>query len=255
MKKALCLLLLGATLVIAPPAGFAGTPFNDIGANQASADIEAVYEKGIMLGTADNKFSPDRFVDRSQLAVCLVRTFDLNYDDLRFIKEPFPSDMYEDVENNSWYSKASMVMSYNNIFNTEDRKFKPYEAVTRAEAASAIACSFNAKKLSVITTMIWPDYLDTTNLGQKQQSDISFVFNTGIMRYPGDKFAPDQKITRAELAAILNRTLQTLAVATPAPEAEPENPTDSNNQVINSADVNAAAFKGQGNLAFIRQGS
>ncbi|TEB10777.1 S-layer homology domain-containing protein [Pelotomaculum propionicicum] len=253
MKRALFMFLLVSILLIAPYAGFARTPFDDI-QSQASADIEAVYEKGIMIGTASNKFSPDEFVDRAQLAVCLVKTFDLNYDDLKFVKAPVPSDLYDDVEDNIWYSKASMIIGYNKIFNIADRKFRPHEAVTRAEAASAIADSFAAKKLSVITTMMWPDYLDTTNLSQKQQSDISFVFNTGIMRYTGNEFKPDEKITRAELATILNRTLKTLAVATPAQEAGPGSSPDSSNPIITPPDVNTAAFKDQGALAFIRQG-
>ncbi|MDD2554444.1 MAG: S-layer homology domain-containing protein, partial [Desulfotomaculaceae bacterium] len=78
MKRALCGVILAVTLLIAPGAGFARTPFDDIQSSPALADIEAVYEQGLMLGTGDNKFSPDDIVDRAQLAVCLVRTFDLN---------------------------------------------------------------------------------------------------------------------------------------------------------------------------------
>ena len=43
-----------------------------------------------MIGTAADKFSPDTFVDRAQLAVCLVRTFDLNYDYLKLKKHLSP---------------------------------------------------------------------------------------------------------------------------------------------------------------------
>ncbi|ATW25095.1 S-layer homology domain-containing protein [Candidatus Formimonas warabiya] len=254
MKRALFMFLLVSILFIAPQAGFAQTPFDDIQSHQASADIEAVYEKGIMRGTSVNKFSPDEFVDRAQLAVCLVKTFNLNYDDLKFIKAPVPSDLYDDVEDNIWYSEASMVMGYHKIFNITNRKFRPHEAVTRIEAASAIADSFAAKKLSVISTMMWPNYLDTTNLTPKQQSDISFVFNTSIMRYTGNEFKPEERITRAELATILNQTLKTLAVAMPAQETGSGSSPDSSNPVMNPPDINTAAFKEQGDLAFIWQG-
>lgn len=253
MKRVFFLFLFAATLLVAPHAGFARAPFDDIESGEALADIEAVYEKGIMLGTADDKFSPDEFVSRAQLAVCLVRTFNLNYDNQEFIKEPVPSDLYDDVEINMWYSDAAMITGYNNIFNIADRKLKIYEAVTRKEVASAITNSFAAKKLSVITTKMWPNYIDITELTQKEQSDISFVFNTGIMRYPGNEFGPDQNITRAELATILNRTLQTLAVATSAQEIEPGS-APSNNPASNAADVNTAVFKELGDLAFVRQG-
>ncbi len=213
MKKVLFLFTMVLALLMAPQAGLAQTPFDDIQLHQSITDIDAVYQKGIMVGTAENKFSPDTLVDRAQLAACLVRTFGLNIDDLKFVKKPEPSDLYDDVANNQWYGEDSMIVGYYSIFDTNDRKFKPGEAVTRTEVASAITGSFAAKKLSVITTMIWPDYIDTTSLTQKQQSDIGFVFNAGIMRYTGSQFKPDEKITRAELATILNQTLKTIAVA------------------------------------------
>jgi len=217
MKRALCGVLLAAALLIAPGAGLAQVPFDDVQSSQVLADIEAVYQKGIMFGTGDNKFSPDTIVDRAQLAVCLVRTFDLNCDDLQFVKEPAPSDLYDDVENDTWYSTAAMITGYNNIFDIEGREFNPQEAVTRMEVASAIANSFAAKKISVVTTLIWPDYVDIADLTQKQRSDINFIFNTGIMRYEGNEFKPNEKITRAELATILNRTLQVLALQSSNP--------------------------------------
>lgn len=215
MKKALYMFLLVSMLLIVPNAGFAQTPFDDIQSHPASADIEAVYKKGIMIGTAAGKFSPEAFVDRAQLVVCLVRTFDLNLDGLEFVKEPVPSDIFDDVESDLWYSDVSMVAWYNNIFHISDRKFKPFQPVSRIEVASAVANSFAAKKLSVVTTEMWPNYLDLTTLTEEQQSAVSFVFNTSIMRYAGSEFKPDEKITRAELAAILNRTLNTLALAMP----------------------------------------
>ena len=215
MKKVLLLFLLITALLMVPNMGFAQTPFTDIEGHLATADIEAIYEKSIMIGTASDKFSPDEYVNRAQLAVCLVKTFGLNYDDLRFIKKPMPSDLYDDVQNNQWYSDASMITGYNNIFNITERKFKPGEAVTRIELASAIVDSFTAKKLSVITTKMWPNYSDLANLPQKQQSDICFVFNAHIMKYTGNEFKPNDKVTRAELAAILNQTLKTIAVAEP----------------------------------------
>ena len=220
MKRVLLLSLLLFCLLVAPNAGFAQTPFDDIQSNPAAADIEAVYEKGIMIGTAANKFSPDTFVDQAQLAVCLVRTFDLNYDYLKLKEAPVPFDYYDDVEDNLWYSEASIIAGHLNILNIAGRNFNPLQRVTRAEVASAIANSFAAKKLSVITTLIWPNYSDIADLTQEEQSAISFVFNAGIMRYPGNEFRPDEKITRAELATILNQTLKTIDVATPAQDAE-----------------------------------
>lgn len=214
MKKLLFVfLLLG--LFLAPNPGYAlDTPFTDIAGHPGAEDIGAVYQKGIMIGTAENQFAPEQLVSRAQLALCLVRTFGLNYDHLQFIKEPLPSDLYDDVENGAWYGDASMVMAYNNILKVDDRKFRPGQPVTRIEAAGAIADSFKAAGLSVMTTQIWPEYSDVDGLTQKERSDLNFIYNTSIMKYPGSEFLPRQDITRAELAGILSKTLKTLNVAT-----------------------------------------
>lgn len=214
MKKVLLLLMLFSLLSV-PNTCFAGTPFNDIAGHGAASDIEAVYNRGIMMGTANNQFSPGQYVTRAQLAVCLVKTFGLNYNHLQFIKEPVPSDLYDDVEAKQWYSEASMITGYNKVISFTGRKFNPGARVTRMDVASAITDSFQAKKLLVATTLMAPAYTDLGNLTNKQQSDIGFVFNTGIMRYTGSQFKPDNNITRAELAVILNQTLKTIEVATP----------------------------------------
>ncbi|MDD3653148.1 MAG: S-layer homology domain-containing protein [Desulfotomaculaceae bacterium] len=217
MKKPIILLVLIASVMFASTC-FAQTPFIDIQTHQSLSDIEAVYSKGLMIGTAANVFSPDEYVNKAQLAVCLVRTFDLGYDHIQFTRPPVPSDFYDDVENDLWYSDASLAMAYNNIFDFPDRKFKPHQTVTRSEVASAIADSFKTKGIQVITTLMWPPYSDTDNLSDKQQSDIAFMYNTQIMKYPGNEFKPDEKITRAELATILNHALSTIAIAQPGNE-------------------------------------
>ena len=43
-------------------------------------------------------FAPEEAVNRYQLAVVLDRVFDLDYGNLRFIKEPVASDYYYDLE-------------------------------------------------------------------------------------------------------------------------------------------------------------
>ena len=67
MKRFLLLLLLLFFLLVAPHTGSAQTPFDDIQSNPAVADIEAVYEKGIMIGTTADKFSRMPLLTRHSL--------------------------------------------------------------------------------------------------------------------------------------------------------------------------------------------
>lgn len=212
-KLFLCLLV---TLLLVPSIGFAQTPFTDVENHWAATDIEAVYQKGLMQGITSNQFDPESNITRAEMAVCLDRLFKFDYDDKKFIKQPAISDLYDDVEENSWYSDVALKCGLNNIFSTEDRKFQPNQPVNRIEAGSAIEKSLLAKNLGVITTMMWPVFEDTVNIPAEDQNVICFVVNARIMQgNDDDQFRPYDSITRAEFAAILNRTAQTLEHAFP----------------------------------------
>ncbi|KAF1085451.1 Endo-1,4-beta-xylanase A precursor [Sporotomaculum syntrophicum] len=225
MKKSILSLGLAAGLLMMPVAGFAQTPFTDIQGHWAVREVEQVYHKGIMKGIAKDKYAPNQLVTRAEVAVCLDRIFDLNYDHLKFIKEPSPADYYDDVAAGQWYSEAITRAGIYNIFNLDNRKFDPKRPVTRLEVAVAIDKAFQAKKLSVITTEMWPLYEDTTYLPHDEQLTVAFMFNSGIMKgRSANQFQPNGNITRAELAAVLNRTLTTLNNAQPVEDVtEPMN--------------------------------
>ena len=198
-------------MLMLPVSGFAQTPFVDIKGHWAVQDIDNALQKGIMKGIANDKFAPNKAVTRAEVAVCVDRLFDLNYDDLEFIKEPSPVDFYDDVAAGQWYSDAVLRAGYYNIFNLDTREFAPNRPATRLEVAVAIDKAFQAKKLSVITTQIWPIYEDTIGLSYDEQQTINFMFNSGIMKgRTANWFQPTANITRAELAVVLNRTQATL---------------------------------------------
>ncbi len=223
MKKNILTLVLTASLLIIPVSGFAQTPFTDIQGHWAVQDVDKAYQKGIMKGIAKDKFAPDKVVTRAEVAVCLDRIFDLSYDNMKFIKKPSPTDFYDDVTTGQWYSEAILRAGLYNIFNLKTRNFDPNRPATRLEVAVAIEKAFQTKNLSVITTQIWPMFEDTSGLSHDEQLAVTFMFNAGIMKgRAANQFQPAGKITRAELAAVLNRTQATLANARPVESGDYE---------------------------------
>lgn len=188
----------------------------DIHGHWAEDDIEFIYSQGIMTEKAPNVFSPDTGVSRAELAAYLVNVFGLNLDNMGYIKAPEPSDLFDDVSKEQWYSDAIMIACYNNIFEISDRKFKPEEAVSRIEVANSVKRAFEAKQISIITTQIWPNYIDTINIKDSDLSTINFMFNSGIMKgRSAEEFAPNVKITRAEMAVVLNKIIKIIAIYSP----------------------------------------
>lgn len=214
MKKLLVLIMALFILPSAINAQSFGKPFyDDISGHWARVEIEENYRQGIMQGIGNNLFAPDSSLTRAQLAACLVRVFQLNMDNLLFIKAPSVTDLFKDTPDMMWYSESVMIAGYNNIFDVTDGMFRPEDPVTRVEAARAIVNAFKAKDIQVITTQIWPEYRDIKDLSQEDINATNMLFNMGIMKGYDQNFYPGSSLTRAETATILSRTLNVIRIS------------------------------------------
>ncbi|HBT20599.1 MAG TPA: hypothetical protein DEA47_04455 [Peptococcaceae bacterium] len=160
-------------------------PFTDIQGHWAEKDIEAVYRMGILTGISPNRFGPGEAITGNDLIFSLEKLFEQKVG----------------KENNRTGKLRGLLEV-------------PAEPVARMKAAFVIEEAFKVNELSVITTQIYPIFDDTKNISRKESSALSFVFNTGIMKGRTQKiFAPNDPVTRAELAVILNRTFRVLEIA------------------------------------------
>lgn len=218
MKRFLTLLMVFIMLAMAGTGAAQNTPgdFGDIQGHWAEADIQLISGLKLMNGTGMTEqgvrlFSPDGILTRGELAVVLQRTFQLDYDQLRFVQEPVASDYYSDVDNQAWYANGVVMCAINNIFSTSG-SFDPDRPVTRLETAQAIYRCFNAKGISVLMIMLYPVFNDTGSLSQEEMNAVIFINNTGIMKSENNLFKPQDSVTRAEVASILSRCVKLLAV-------------------------------------------
>jgi len=211
IKSILSLVLGIFFLAVNLPGAWAGTgvTFSDIQNHWAAKQIKSVCDQGIMHGIGNGLFAPERAITRAELAVCLYNAFNLDTGDKKFIKAPSLDDYYDDVKPGKWYSDAVLMCAVNNIFAVDGRSFKPDEPVTRIEAAQAIEKCFTAKKIPVVTIMLWPPYKD---LSDAETAKITFVSNTGIMKGCNGYFRPYDKMNRAEAACALDRTVLIIRV-------------------------------------------
>lgn len=188
--------------------------FVDTQGHWAESEIEAAYNRGLMQGTGINEFgfkifSPEEKVTRFQLAAVLERTFDLDYGNMQFIREPEASDYFYDLQEGAWYSEAVARGAINHIFARKDM-FKGEEEVSRIEVATSIYNAFQAKGINVPMIMLMPLYKDTANLTREEVNAAVFVSNTGIMKGDSNFFRPYDSIKWAELARVLNQCVSLL---------------------------------------------
>lgn len=140
-------------------------------------------------GYPDNTVRPDGNVTRAEAVTMLVR--------LKGYPLTEGEEIFKDVKASAWYAPFISAAYKNNIL--EEKKgqaFRPDEKITRAELAQLI--SHLDKKNNAKAT--FPDIA-----GHKYEAAINQSFgNKRIAGYPDGSFKPDNAITRAETARILN---------------------------------------------------
>ena len=140
-------------------------------------------------GYPDNTVRPDGNVTRAEAVTMLVR--------LKAYPLTEGEEIFKDVKASAWYAPFISAAYKNNIL--EEKKgqaFRPDEKITRAELAQLI--SHLDKKNNAKAS--FPDIA-----GHKYEEAINQSFgNKRIAGYPDGSFRPDNAITRAETARILN---------------------------------------------------
>lgn len=170
--------------------------FVDIENSWAKNDILSIVGMGWMKGTTNINFAPNDSITRAQAAATLVRALELEETNIT------NGEKFIDVSSTHWASKEIQIAAKKGIFvGMGNRKFAPEEPVTREQMATL---------LSRITSY------DTDIKGYKNPfvdvkagwsyDSIMQMNRAGVFVGFEDKtFKPRLKMTRAEMAAVLNR--------------------------------------------------
>ncbi|ONI46368.1 hypothetical protein AN641_01640 [Candidatus Epulonipiscioides gigas] len=200
-RMAECLALsIGLSVVGAPQATTYAKDsivFTDIGSHWASPSILLLNEIGILSGYNDGTFRPNNFITRAEIASCLQKIFGYTVDR--------DAKTFDDVEYDEWYAGAILAMS--NMMNSYGGDFKPNNFATREEVAFAIAQSFGMKDYGITEIVDIDDkFIDAQKVSYWAKSAVEMLVAEGYMSGRDDgTIDPKGKITRGELASILDR--------------------------------------------------
>ncbi|HJV47513.1 MAG TPA: S-layer homology domain-containing protein, partial [Bacillota bacterium] len=157
--------------------------------------INKVEHKKYLAGYPDGTFRPDQTLTRAEMASLISR--------LTSVEGNSP-DSYKDVPLNHWAKNSIDQLAQQEIMSGyPNGTFAPEQPVTRAEMASIVA---KWKQIPISSSQS----VDFTDIqGHWAQNTIEAIKEAGWMSgYADGTFKPDQFITRAEAAAILNRVLK-----------------------------------------------
>ncbi len=212
MKKRLLAGVLSAGLLL--QAAVAAT-FTDVGSEYdwAQEAISNLAEKGVILGVTDTTYEPESNVTRDQLAALTVRALEIT-------GEVPDEATFNDVPKDMWSFEA--VELAKGLFGATSGAFEPEKAADRLTVATVLVGALQEKGLTQQETEEPVTFSDIADLSEEEQVIVQTAAEWGIVNgYPDGTFAPENNVTRAEVAVMVDRTLQIAQTAEPTPSSTP----------------------------------
>lgn len=181
--------------------------FTDVAAHWSKAAVNDMGSRLIVNGVGDGKFDPNADITRAEFAAIIVRGLGL-----RLEQGTVP---FSDVAAGKWYAEAvNTAYTFGLITGYEDGTFRPQGKITRQEAMAIIA---RAMQITGLKAKLESGDLSQALLGYKDANEVAAWAKEGVSLSiaakvvngrTADKLAAGAYITRAEVAAIVQRLLQ-----------------------------------------------
>lgn len=181
--------------------------FKDVEGHWAQTAVNDMGSRLVIDGIGDGLFNPDTNITRAEFAAIMVRGLGL--------KPVNGTSPFADVRATDWYSSAvQTAYEYNLIEGFGDGDFHPNENITREQAmviiAKALSMTGLQAKLSVTDAdALLSPFVDGKEVSNWAKEGVSTSLQAGITNgRSADALAPKAYITRAEVAALMQRILK-----------------------------------------------
>ncbi|MFC3750531.1 S-layer homology domain-containing protein [Paenibacillus sp. GCM10012306] len=170
--------------------------WSDTKGHWAKEAIDRWSARGIVNGTAADKFEPERAVTRSEWVALLNRIFQLQSGE---------KTAFKDVPEDKWFATDVSTAVYGAyIQGFPDGTFRPTATLSRAEAAVSIT---RLLKLPAVASGV--TFADQEHIKDWSKDAINAVVGQGILTgYGNHTFQPDKALTRAEAVALADRAVK-----------------------------------------------
>lgn len=169
--------------------------FIDVREGWARAPIISISERGWMIGTRDFYFEPNRALSRAEAATIIVRILGLKDN-----HSPIP--YFIDIPYNHWARRdIEIVLQHGLMKGMGNHRFAPDEPLTREEMAVLLT---RLLKISP-SPRIQSPFKDLDPSSWSYPYIVSMVKENIFQGYEDETFRPKEKVTRAQMAALLDR--------------------------------------------------
>ena len=182
--------------------------FRDVPSSHWAKDyIDEAVDLGLFNGTGDGQFSPGAAMTRSMFVTVLYRLSG---------GEAESSANFTDVPRGSWYSDAVAWASENSIVTgTGGGRFSPKANVTREQLITILYRYLNFCGATLEGSGTSVTFRDSSSISSYARPAVQAMKDAGIIggkpdSYGGYRFDPKGRATRAEVASIMCRFLESL---------------------------------------------
>ncbi|BAU27893.1 carboxypeptidase family protein [Aneurinibacillus soli] len=195
MRKKSASLLLAACLATSLAAPVSAARFSDTNVPWMKDAIDNMASIGAVTGYSDGTFKPTRRITRAEFITMVNKTFNLT--DASF------QSTFSDVSTSSWYyQQVSLAKTSGYVSGYPGNTFLPNRLVTRGEAAAMLGKLLGFSSSGSTSS----SFLDASAIPSWARTSVSSLSAKGIMNGYNDRtFKPNNYITRAEAAVLLNK--------------------------------------------------
>ncbi|RQW12835.1 hypothetical protein EH198_05610 [Paenibacillus rhizophilus] len=181
--------------------------FKDVAKHWAKDAVNDMGSRMIVTGSGNDMFNPDQDITRAEFAAIIVRGLGL-----KLVSAAAP---FSDVQQSDWYNDIIQTSyAYNLISGFEDGTFRPNDKITREQAMTIIAkamtiTDLKAKLPSKAAGEVLSSFADANKISGWAKNSAADCLQAGIISgRNSSQLSPKDNITRAEVAAMIQRLLQ-----------------------------------------------
>lgn len=181
--------------------------FSDAANHWSKQAVNNMGSRMVIDGTGSGKFSPDRDITRAEFAAIVVRGLGLKPERGA---TPFP-----DVRTTDWYNGVvNTAHAYGLVSGFADGTFRPNDKITREQAMVILAKAMNItglgdKLAAQSAEAVLRPFADAAEVSAWAQSGVADSVQAGLVTgRSASALAPQAYMTRAEVAALVERLLQ-----------------------------------------------
>ncbi|MBE5038990.1 S-layer homology domain-containing protein [Ructibacterium gallinarum] len=166
----------------------------------AQVQIVSLAKRGILNGTGDGKFEPERPVCREEFVKMLIAGFGLSVEG---------EATFADVEPDAWYAAyVGAGVKHGLVYGISDTEFGVGQWIRREDAAVLIYRAMQNQALEMEQTQVH-SFVDQESISGYAAEAVGVLSGASILQGNDQGyFLPDASLTRAEAAVMLYRVLE-----------------------------------------------